>query len=139
MKTNSSGSLLLRIVLFSLLLSTCFSKLHVDIFNRLPSNVPSLRLRCQSKDNDLGYHDLAVNQMYSFKFMMNFWGTTLFFCHFWWGGKQAVFNVFDFDIEGEVGALDSYVYEARPDGFYFWRMDPFTDKFFWQKVKNWEN
>ncbi|GFP80019.1 hypothetical protein PHJA_000145300 [Phtheirospermum japonicum] len=62
--------------------------------NNLPSNYPPLNLRCKSKNDDLGYHTLLVNQDFHWSFCQNIFGKTLFFCHLYWGSKQRAFVSF---------------------------------------------
>lgn len=131
MPRNYSISLLIYILIIFLFSRTCFSAKHVEIINRLPSNLHPLRLHCRSKDNDLGYHDLGVAQLYTWKFQENVIGTTLFVCDFWWEAKHAAFHVFDSDILRRIDGGDMFSYEARADGFYFWV------KSYWQIVNNW--
>ncbi|KAM7466309.1 hypothetical protein LguiB_013871 [Lonicera macranthoides] len=69
-------------------------KKEIHIVNGLPDNTYSLVFRCQSKDDDLGEHQLLVGQEYYWKFHVNFFKTTLFFCHFYWGDQDNVFDVF---------------------------------------------
>lgn len=131
---------LISIFAILLLSTTCFSRLHVDIANRLPQNAAPLQLHCRSKDDDMGYHNLSVNQIYSWKFRMNFWGSTLFYCDFWWGEKHAAFKVFDIDIQVEVkDNVNVFAYEARSDGFYFYYTEYLTQMSYWQLVKTWDN
>ncbi|GFP97196.1 hypothetical protein PHJA_001863700 [Phtheirospermum japonicum] len=64
---------------------------------------------------------------------MNLWKSTMFFCHFWWGHKQAAFEVFSKEItERYCGEDRSCVWKATPNGiilvgdmaydhFYPWR------------------
>ncbi|GFP97195.1 hypothetical protein PHJA_001863600 [Phtheirospermum japonicum] len=48
---------------------------------------------------------------------MNFWKTTMFFCHFWWGHKQAAFEVFNNSVaERYCGEARSCIWEAHPYG-----------------------
>ncbi|GER25021.1 plant self-incompatibility protein S1 family [Striga asiatica] len=85
-------------------------------------NHPSLSFRCQSKDNDLGYKTLNFRQYYHWEFQVNFWGSTLFFCHFYWNGKQQVFDAFN----ASRRTCDTYVdgpynmcnWIVKGDGFY---------------------
>ncbi|WOG83199.1 hypothetical protein DCAR_0102373 [Daucus carota subsp. sativus] len=140
MSTKLSVSFLTYIFIILIFSSTCFSKLHVEITNALSQDVPPLQLHCRSKDDDMGYHNLSVNELYAWKFNMNFWGTTLFYCDFWWGEKHAAFKVFDIDIQLEVAdGLDHFAYEARTDGFFFYGQEPLTKSYYWQLVKTWEN
>ncbi|XP_058182136.1 S-protein homolog 29-like [Rhododendron vialii] len=77
------------------------SKIHfterseVHIRSDLPNNSHPLYLRCQSGDTDFGMHKLYVGQEFYWKFRINPFGRTLYFCHFYWDKKQRIFNVFD--------------------------------------------
>ncbi|XP_022143694.1 S-protein homolog 1-like [Momordica charantia] len=53
---------------------------HVNIVNELNSE-QTLFVHCQSKDDDLGEHNISVGTQYSFAFKDNIWGTTLFWCY----------------------------------------------------------
>lgn len=88
---------------------------EVHITNELPSNAHKLTLHCQSKDDDLGYHDLRVGQDFQWGFHRNMRGTTLFFCHFWWNNKQRAFAVYNSIIS--EGRHSFWIVKA--DGFYF--------------------
>ncbi|KAL3518657.1 hypothetical protein ACH5RR_021246 [Cinchona calisaya] len=39
-----------------------------------------INIRCQSKDDDLGYHIVKDGDVYSWSFGANIWGSTLFYC-----------------------------------------------------------
>ncbi|KAI5683914.1 hypothetical protein M9H77_05142 [Catharanthus roseus] len=69
-------------------------KFHIHVVNNLPNNSNPLTVHCQSKDTDLGYHTLHVNEEIQWHFCTHIVFRTLFFCHFWWNNKQAVFDVF---------------------------------------------
>lgn len=138
MSATNSIPLWLNILTITLLFTTCFSKCHVEIFSRLPSNTPQVRLHCRSKDDDLGYHNLAVNQMFTFSFNMNVWQTTLFYCDFWWNQKFLSSHVFDKHMWRDLPE-DIYKFEVRADGFYFWRMDTYGQYYFWDKLSGWGN
>lgn len=71
-------------------------KKFVRIVNNLNKG-QRLNLRCQSKDDDLGVHSIAVNEQYEFGFRINIWGTTLFFCHLWYLDKSVTFDAFKAD------------------------------------------
>ncbi|XP_074347117.1 S-protein homolog 21-like [Apium graveolens] len=138
--SKPSISLLAYIIIILLVAGTCSAELTVAIFNTLPANAPPLDLHCKSGDDDLGPQTLGLSQMYTWKFYTNFWGTTLFWCNFWWDGKHAGFHVYDSTMMPyEVHGLLHFVYEARPDGFYFYTPDTYTSHTFqWQLVKKWE-
>ncbi|KAK1395379.1 S-protein-like [Heracleum sosnowskyi] len=140
MSSKPSISLLAYIFTILLISGTCFADLHVAIFNTLPGNTPPLGLHCKSGDDDLGHQSLGVGGMYTWSFLPNFWGTTLFWCNFWWDGKHAGFHVYDINyIPDVVYGVSNFVYEARLDGFYFYAPDRFThDTYQWELVKKWE-
>ncbi|PIN06705.1 hypothetical protein CDL12_20736 [Handroanthus impetiginosus] len=85
-------------------------------------------VRCQSKDDDLGYHNLAPNQDYNWSFCDNTWATTLFFCHLdvvfdafkarWYEGQlHEVFWVAKSD-----GQRHEVFWVAKSDGIYFFEL-----------------
>ena len=90
----------------------------VTIINGLPEG-EELDFRCQSKDVDLGLQQLTkTGKTFCWMFKMNFFGTTLFFCHFYWKDKNISFPVFKGHVQGYVCQQLVY-WEVRPDGFYF--------------------
>ncbi|EEF45213.1 conserved hypothetical protein [Ricinus communis] len=56
-------------------------KYHVRIINNLEDTY-DLYLYCKSGDDDLGFHELKINDQYHFTFRENLWGTTLYWCNF---------------------------------------------------------
>lgn len=90
-------------------------KTRVSILNSLQEN---LTIHCKSKDDDLGTHVIGFNQTYEWKFEINFWQTTLFFCKFDLHGISATFDVFKAqrDYDDRCRVLCSWV--AREDGLY---------------------
>ncbi|PIN24457.1 hypothetical protein CDL12_02808 [Handroanthus impetiginosus] len=93
-------------------------KYEVHVVNSLPQNSAMLRLHCASGNDDLGYHDLSVNQDFQWSFCTRFFGTTLFFCHLWWGSKNKEFEVFNTDWQERCGN-DICDWAAKSDGIYF--------------------
>ncbi|KAJ0053101.1 hypothetical protein Pint_01603 [Pistacia integerrima] len=61
---------------------------HVHVVNGLSHN-KMMFLRCQSKDDDLGEHNLTAGAEFSWKFKNNFFERTRFWCY-----KHADFDVF---------------------------------------------
>ncbi|XP_039155864.1 S-protein homolog 4-like [Eucalyptus grandis] len=68
-------------------------RVYVQITNKLPGRV-TLRVHCQSKDDDLGFHNIAPNKYWGFKFFPKIYGT-LFFCSVKWPGHFHYFNAYD--------------------------------------------
>lgn len=111
---------------------------EVRIIDRVPNQPSLLRVRCQSKNDDLGLRTLYQGQSFNWFFNpRGFIDNTLFFCHFYWGSKQKIFNVYDKNIEKDYcdHVYDkTYCYwEARPDGFYV-----NSDSTPWIKITDWE-
>src|ERR1044072_9890497 len=87
--------------------------IKVAIFNYLvqpPSNL-NLTLHCKSKDNDLGFHTLAIGNSFEFHFHKIPFGTTLFFCSFTWPEQNSSLHYVD-------------IYNANRDDciFCFWKI-----------------
>ncbi|PSS35712.1 Pumilio like [Actinidia chinensis var. chinensis] len=109
----------------------------VHIISRVPNNPTPLQVRCQSRDNDFGMHTLYNGQEFHWAFTENFFGTTLYFCHFYWGSEDKSFAVYDTRLSHHCPPLAESNYsncywEARPDGFYL-----SGDNQSWEKINNW--
>ncbi|KAG5588382.1 hypothetical protein H5410_048816 [Solanum commersonii] len=99
---------------------------EVHILNNLPPNTPMLQLHCASADDDFGHQYPDLGKDYSWSFKNNLVGSTLYFCHFWWGFKENVFDVFN-DAHYCIHGGDKFVpydttkciYGVQEDGFYF--------------------
>ncbi|KAF8370240.1 hypothetical protein HHK36_031717 [Tetracentron sinense] len=95
-----------------------FSKHHVYVGNDLGES-STLNLHCASKDDDLGTHVLLYGQNYTWGFRSNFWGTTLFWCHFKWGNVTNTFTVYN-DNDSEQYYHKSAHWLSRMDGLYYY-------------------
>lgn len=119
--------LLLLLLVFPLgLIRGCFlhQRYQVQIIDDLPSDAPQLKLHCASEDDDFGIKFLSSTQNFTWSFCENFWGTTLYHCHFWWSSKDREFDVFNepwYCIHKGV-VNDDYIltcaWVVRPEGFY---------------------
>ncbi|PKI35806.1 S-protein homolog 2-like [Punica granatum] len=126
---NVKSSLLVLVLSLAVLQETS-AKLTVEIFNKLPNGMP-LTIHCKSKDDDLGTHVLAVGQSFSFKFRVNIFGSTLFFCGASWQGGQLVFDIYDADRDNNVRCNERCEWEATKDGIEgFMEDDPDPDLHF---------
>ncbi|KAH7833736.1 hypothetical protein Vadar_009236 [Vaccinium darrowii] len=109
--------------------------IRVHIVSGVPSNPTPLWARCRSKDDDIGMHKLNNGESFSWKFSMNFFETTLFFCHFYWGSHTNIFTVFDRGLyekcDHGTPHYDCF-WVVRPDGFYF-----NNDNKSWEKMYDW--
>lgn len=120
--------------------TTCLKRITVTIFDDLPTSTdPDLLLRCQSKDDDLGYHVLHNSETYDWGFKPNIiFRSTLFFCHFYWDGKDRVFDVYKDSTMGFRGDCinpfgdPTCYWKVSPDGFYFSNdMENWVKKYDW--------
>ncbi|XP_052180222.1 S-protein homolog 29-like [Diospyros lotus] len=99
-----------------------FQKTAVHIRNDLSD---PFRVQCQSKDNDIGMQTLNPGQLLSWRFVPHwFFGEdTLFFCHFYWGPHERIFDVYNNKVASYCS--DKYTndkicyWSVRSDGFYF--------------------
>lgn len=91
---------------FMLFATSCYAVKQPDIYigpkrqrvfitNGLKSE--NLTFHCQSNDDDLSVQTLVPGAMWGFKFRVNVWGTTQFFCRFAWPGID--FRYFDIYIQ----------------------------------------
>lgn len=79
-------TLLLLVVLSPecIFVSTCWpNPTTVSITNLISENT-TLYLQCKSADDDLGPHVLSYKQSFMWKFTMNQWRTTLYWCSMSW-------------------------------------------------------
>ncbi|KAL7177393.1 hypothetical protein ACSBR2_030700 [Camellia fascicularis] len=98
-----------------------FPTYEVHIINDLPTNSHFfLLVRCQSKDDDFGMHKLESGEEFCWRFKPNIIKTTLFFCHFYWDTKDAIFNVYDRKLDDDYCyKFNTCYWSVRDDGFYF--------------------
>ena len=97
---------------------------EVFVVSQLPANSSLLHIHCASKDNDLGDHDLHRDGQFRWQFRMNFWGTTEFWCHFWWNSKDRRFTVMRWSFAKihcghDLLIRNTCFWMVREDGFYF--------------------
>lgn len=81
---------------------------QVHINNNLHDGSNPLRLRCKSKDDDLGDKVRSVNEEFTFAFNEHVLGGTLFFCHFYWNSKDKSFDVFNDTMADKCGLERKY-------------------------------
>lgn len=100
-------------------MSFCFwsYKTTVEVFSRLPQNSPALVVHCASRDDDIGWHRLAPNQGFNFRFCVKPF-TTLFFCHLWWGNKNKAVVAFNAKWIFDRCYRHTCTWEAQSDGIY---------------------
>ncbi|CAN8244655.1 unnamed protein product [Cochlearia groenlandica] len=91
------------------------SHVSVDIINDIGPNI-ELGLHCKSGDKDLGSQSLAFKQHYGFRESLNFWGTTLFFCHFEWENQSKWFDILTSNRDRDLCEHRPCVWSIRPSG-----------------------
>ncbi|XP_027165933.1 S-protein homolog 24-like [Coffea eugenioides] len=100
-----------------------FGRYYLYVHNGLPDDSTPLTVHCASGNDDIGYHNLTVNQDLTWSFHMNFFRNTLYFCHFWRGAKSAMFDVYNDTWAyycGHYHQSDKYCYWlVKENGFYF--------------------
>ncbi|CAN4090972.1 unnamed protein product [Withania somnifera] len=117
-------------------------KYRVHVINKLPPNTPQLQIHCASKDDDLGYHYVAIDEDFNWLFCESFFYRTLYFCHFWWGSKDKSFSVFD-DPKScihhgpTLNELKYCKWEVREDGFYLEQYNASNDTYYMQCINEW--
>ncbi|PWA71191.1 plant self-incompatibility protein S1 family [Artemisia annua] len=134
-------------IVFILLVLSCFNSSNAcsifvtefTVYIKSTIVGEDVTLRCQSKDDDFGYHVLNSSKVdYDWSFCQNFWGSTLYFCHFWRPNYEQVFDVFNNTIVKHCiqGTFDDNIcsYEVRDDGFYLFKQDNYV----WVKWFDWK-
>ncbi|KAF8397988.1 hypothetical protein HHK36_016914 [Tetracentron sinense] len=113
MRIFSSFVILLMIMVSK---SMALTEVHVRIMNKLGYG-RSMNIHCQSRDDDLGFLTVPDGLETGWRFSVNFWGTTLFFCDVQWGNSRW----FHFDAYSTNRDFDRCRTECRwmisPDGF----------------------
>ncbi|KAK1390714.1 S-protein-like [Heracleum sosnowskyi] len=102
----------------------CYAKITVEIISGIHSHAEPVRVRCQSKDDDLGYHTLDTREHMDWQFKPTLIGNTLFFCHFYWNGKDKSIVVYDNKkmygrCINKVQGILKCCWKVKEDGFYF--------------------
>ncbi|OIT28050.1 hypothetical protein A4A49_59712, partial [Nicotiana attenuata] len=117
-------------------------KFEVHVINKLPSDSPQLQIHCASKNNDLGDNNVAIDEDFNWSFCESFLDRTLFFCHFWWGSQNKVFNVFDdpyYCVKhgANINVLNYCKWEVRPDGFYLEQYNATNPSYYMDRYTGW--
>ncbi|XP_044499382.1 S-protein homolog 24-like [Mangifera indica] len=106
---------------------------RVHITNSFPNNDQPLYVHCWSRDDDLGEHNLWVNNEFTFRFGKNIFFPTRFDCDFRHGSLSTRFPIFHIDRDGSKCRRTGQCYwSVREDGFYFC-----NDNIWWYKRYDW--
>ena len=127
--TIVANSAMKTFILFLIIASFCLiqspkvqawgQKYLVIIKNNIPGPLP-LSIHCYSKDDDIGFHVLNNGNDFRFHFGVNFWGTTKFWCDFWWNSKHTSFDVFNSHVADDYcgnNLGNKCFWSATPSGF----------------------
>ncbi|CAN4120688.1 unnamed protein product [Withania somnifera] len=125
--------------------STCkfpgLTNYSVHILNNLPKDSKdALEIHCASGDNDLGHKFPPVGSDFNWGFCGL--SNTLFFCHFWWGNYNQVFDVFN-DLTHCVhdafnfipSGITKCIWQVNFDGIYLGFLD--GDQLHLQRYREW--
>jgi|UniRef100_A0A2N9IMD1 hypothetical protein len=86
-RNKSFSILLLLLLLFGLSRFTVLGKVHVRIVNKLGSG-RIMNVHYQSHDDDLGFHAIPDGLEMEWKFSVNIWSTTMFYCDVQWDNSN---------------------------------------------------
>ncbi|MCL7038261.1 hypothetical protein MKW94_023373 [Papaver nudicaule] len=120
------------IFFFTLLTLSLFSAQSVDgvrhtvtVENDIDPNVP-LTIHCWSSEDDLGEHTLNYKQQFSWRFRINFFGSTTFVCDLSWQdpakGYQSNsihFTAYNAKRDMKKHCLIDCMWSVRRDGGYY--------------------
>lgn len=93
------------------------SEKHIYVVNSLPTGSAPLTYHCASKDDDFGIKNLVVAEEFDFKFCPKPL-STLFFCHFWWKGRDKSFDVYNAKTILDRCKRGVCSYVVKEDGFF---------------------
>lgn len=97
-----------------------FQNYQVHVMNNIVNSRDEVIVHCKSADNDLGQHFLDSGDDWGWKFRVNFFRSTLFFCDLQWGAVQKRFAAFDTDsISIECEQTSTCFWSVRVEGIYF--------------------
>lgn len=107
-------------------------KTNVVVTNNLGTGI-NLLIRCRSKDDDLGVHNLPNGQPLKWSFKANFFGTTLFWCNLSWNNVQKNVEIYN-DKPHDPECVSQCLRSVRQDGLYFYNEKKGA---FWYKKYSW--
>ncbi|KAK9288236.1 hypothetical protein L1049_016685 [Liquidambar formosana] len=110
----------------------------ISVSNLLTEEIWGLNftIHCKSKEDDIGIHEIPFLKRYEWKFRVNFWGTTLFFCSVKWRDGEGTWDLFE--AKRDMSRCYSHCsWIARKDGLYGYTDTGETDIIFkWSKPPN---
>ncbi|KAL9232739.1 hypothetical protein vseg_007811 [Gypsophila vaccaria] len=92
-------STVILLVILSMITEVKGDDYHFHIRNDI-GRWPVVTYRCQSGDEDLGYKQLRPGEDFHYKFKPGWlWSRTLYFCHFYFDGKNKMFDVWREEVD----------------------------------------
>ncbi|KAJ0568237.1 putative plant self-incompatibility S1 [Helianthus annuus] len=120
---------------------TCWAPFRWSILITNGIQNSTISVHVQSKDDDLGFHNITYNNGYSMFFCERLIQSTLFWGHFSYGEKSAFFNVFDIKVSDFVKGLPFKLNHAywlfKNDGYYLSKSFKAFDDPAWVKQGKW--
>ncbi|KAF8394156.1 hypothetical protein HHK36_020362 [Tetracentron sinense] len=108
---------LVIILVLALAVRVAIGRQHVYVVNDLGEGF-TLTVHCASKDDDLGTHFLPYGTNFTWKFRINLFHTTLFWCDFQWGNVTDSYIVFAAEDRYQTFVANTY-WLSRQDGLYY--------------------
>ncbi|GAV64188.1 Self-incomp_S1 domain-containing protein, partial [Cephalotus follicularis] len=79
----------------------------------------NVTIHCKSKDDDLGIHVISSAQFYEWRFTVNFWQTTLYFCGFTTEKGRGVYAIYKASRDGvRCHPNNTCVWDVKDDGLH---------------------
>ncbi|CAI0436255.1 unnamed protein product [Linum tenue] len=93
---------------------------HVHVSNELTTYNGDLHVHCWSRNDDRGFHDVAVGTEFTWRFKPNIFGTTKWMCEVSTDdGRRASFDSYWEDLgEGRREHKENIFWVAEEDGVY---------------------
>lgn len=93
----------------------CFyDRYTIAIYNDVKD---AIYARCQSSDSDLGMSIIHIHMKIEWQFCPTPWA--LYFCHFYWGSKQNIFDVYNKSFRERCSDHRIVAWKANETGFWF--------------------
>ncbi|KAK9676828.1 hypothetical protein RND81_11G104200 [Saponaria officinalis] len=110
---------ILQIILLPAHANISLEPFDITVSNGLKPGQAPVVVHCKSKNNDLGSKPLnRPGDIYAWHFTVNYFASTLYFCHFYWNDKDISFDTFNFGIGLKCENSGKVYWDVREDGFY---------------------
>ncbi|KAL9243236.1 hypothetical protein vseg_017148 [Gypsophila vaccaria] len=113
-KKSMLKAMTLTTIMVAVIVSPIEGKRHFYIRNE--ANEPVI-LRCQSGNEDLGYRTLGPGLTFDYGFTSLRFGHLLYFCHFYMGHMDQIFDVYSNSVSGGCEPFKNYPELPHPQCF----------------------